>query len=211
MGIEEKKKLQLNALTVSIEKLTKVKAGSSARAAALVKQMQAVNAAVEQIKANPEIIKAQAAFNDASAELAKKLEESHKKEEDLKSLQVNLARMKANLQSMQRNAASLDEEKQETIADVVSAKEQAMVNDLISGVSQEGTDQALDRAREVRRNVTSRAKLTAELADLESGASGEEYAAYAAGVESDNEWAALIGLETKPAAEKRDPAKLPDA
>jgi phosphate uptake regulator len=210
MGIEDTKKSQLNALTTTIEKLNKVKAGSAARATSIVAAMKAQGASDEQIKGNPDIIRAQAAFNDASADLAKKLAESKTKETELHSLQGNLARMKADLQSMMRHAESLGAEKQETIADVVSAKEQAAVNALLSGVSREGTDQALERSREARRNVTNRAKLASELAGLEAGAQGNEYAEYADSGAADNEFAALIGLESK-SKEKLSPAQLPDS
>lgn len=210
MTIADKKQLQLNTLSKSIEKLTQVRSAATAKATSIVETMKAQGVTAEQIGSNPDVIRATKAYNDAGAELSRKLAESKTKETELHTLQDNLANMKANLQSIYRNADSLREEKEGAVADVITAKEQAMINDLYSGVSREGSDQALERAREARRNVVSRAKLTTELAGLEAGAQGDEYLQYAESVAANSEFAALIGLETKPVSEKLSPAQLPD-
>jgi chromosome segregation ATPase len=211
MSIQEKRRAALNNLTASIDKLNKIKAGATAEAKSVVQRMQAQGATPDQIKANSDIIAARAAVANAESQIAKKLTESSQKEEEIRSLEAKLNGLKADLQSMEKNASNLSQEKESAIADVITAKEMAKVNDLISGVSQEATDVALERAREATMNVVNKAKLASEMAGLDANRQDDKYIYAAEQAQSDSEFDALIGLETKVSSETPlDAAKLPE-
>lgn len=211
MSIEDKKRQQLNTLTAEIDRLGRVKSGAAAKAKARVQELQAKGFTPDQIKADAEIIRHQTAFNQADAELNKKMASSKDLSEVLERMQGNLARMKANLESMQRNAESLKTEKQEAIADVVSAKEMQTVNDLVAGISSDTTDKDLEAAREARRNVSNKARLASELAGVDASISDAEYEQAAMAASAGGEFDALIGLETKADTKTLDPARLPES
>lgn len=212
MGIEESKKAELNSTTAEIDRLDRVKNGAAAKAKTRVAELQRQGLTAEQIKNNAEIIKHQSAFNNASTSLMKAMERSKDQSLVLERLQVNLARMKVSLETMQRNQQNLQQEKQEAIADVVTAQEFDKVNDLMSGIAVDTTDKDLQAAREARKNVSNRARLGAELLGVDSKISDAEYEQAGLAVTNGGEFDALIGLDT-PKVEKPnlDPARLPES
>ncbi|MCA9192728.1 MAG: hypothetical protein KDB03_13225 [Planctomycetales bacterium] len=208
---EESKKERLRTLTEEIEKLEKLRAGAAAKAKKLVEQY---SGNIESVKADPDYAKCQAAFKDFSSTLAEKQQRASEIEEDLKQLVANVSGHKTQIQGLMRELDRLKEEKHDAVADILSASEEKQIADMMTGLSNDRTSEELRELREMRQKASANAKISRELAGMETQRAEAEFMEYAQASEADNEFDALIGLTSKESSEKsggqRD-AQIPEA
>ncbi|GIW97244.1 MAG: hypothetical protein KatS3mg111_0577 [Pirellulaceae bacterium] len=207
---EESKKAKLKQLTEEIEKLEKLRAGAAAKAKKIVEKYQG-NA--EAVKADPDYIKCQAAFKDFSSTLAEKQQRAQELEEDLKQLVANVNGHKTQIQSLMRDLEKLKEEKHDAVAEVLSANEEKQIADIVTGLSNDRTSEELRELRELRQKASASARISRELAGLDTERAEEEFIQYATASEADDEFDALIGL-TKQESEQPlppDDTRIPEA
>ncbi len=207
---EETKKEKLAALTQEIQKLEQLKAGAAAKAKQLVDKYAGDPSAV---KSDPEYLKCQSAFKDFSSTLAEKTKRANELEEDLKTMVANVAGHKTQIQTLMRELDRLKEEKHDAVADILSAKEEKELADMMTGLSNDRTTEELRDLRELRSKAAANARVSRELAGLDSKKAENEFLEYAQQTEADNEFDALIGLSAKKEA-KETPAvdsKIPEA
>jgi chromosome segregation ATPase len=209
---EESKKQKLKQLTEEIEKLQKLKSGAAAKAR---KVAQRHNGDVEATKADPEYQKCQSAFKDFSSTLAEKEARVDELEGDIKELVKNVAGHKINIQSQMRDLEKLAEEKQDAVASVLSATEEKQIADIMTGLSEDRTSEELRELRELRGKASAEARMSREMAGLDTKRAEEEFLEFAQANEANDEFDQLIGLAGKseegPDSESSEATRIPEA
>ncbi len=206
---EETKKEKLRAVTEEIGKLEKLRSGAAAKAKRLVEQYAGDP---EAVKRDPEYLKCQAAFKDFSSTLAEKQQRANEIDEDLKQLVANVSGHKTQIQSLMRDLDKLKEEKHDAVADILSANEERQIADMMTGLSNDRTSEELRELRDMRQKSAANARVSRELAGMDTKKAEAEFMEYAQSSEADDEFDALIGLAKKetPAAAQQE-TKIPEA
>ncbi len=206
---EESKKEKLRMVTDEIGKLEKLRAGAAAKAKKLVEQY---GGSPEAVKNDPEYVKCQSAFKDFSSTLAEKQKRATEIDDDLKQLIANVSGHKTQIQSLMRDLDKLKEEKHDAVADVLSASEEKQIADMMTGLSNDRTSEELRELRELRQKASANARVSRELAGLDTQRAETEFMEYAQASEADDEFDALIGLSKKEqAAPAQQETKIPEA
>lgn len=208
---EEKKRAELKRQTSEIERLSKLKEGAAAMARKVV---QRHGGDIEAVKQDPEYAKCQAAFKDFTSTLEEKQARCVELEQDIETIQKSVAGHKIQLESILRELEQIKQEKHETVADMITAKEEKELSDMIAGISEDRSSQELEEMRELRNRAKATARVSRELAGTDAKRSEEEFLQYAEQSAADNEFDALIGLSREPEQEKAGPdaeTKIPEA
>jgi phage shock protein A len=207
---EESKKERLNAISQEIEKLEKLKSGAAARAKSLVDKY---NGDVNAVKNDPEYQKCQSAFKDFTSTLLEKRQRAQELDDDLKQLITNVSGHKTQIQSLMRELEKIKEEKHDAVADVLSAKEEKQIADMVNGISNDKSSQELQRMRDLRQKAVANARVSRELAGLDAKKAESEFLEYAQDHAADDEFDALIGLSAKKEASESatQETKIPEA
>lgn len=207
---EEMKKASLKALTTEIENLEKLKSGAAAKAKKLVEKY---NGDVEAVKRDPDYLQCQAAFKDFSSTLEEKRKRAEELDEDMKRLVSNVAGHKTQIQSLMRDLEKLKEEKHDAVADILSANEEKQIADMMTGLSNDRTHEELRELRELRSKASANARISRELAGMDSTRMENEFLEYAKNSDANDEFDALIGISKKESSEpaqKQSDAKIPE-
>lgn len=210
MAQEGNKTNALKKLTEEIENLEKLKSGAAAKAKKIV---EGFNGDVEAVKRDPEYLKCQSAFKDFSSTLDEKRKRAEELDEDLKQLVANVAGHKTQIQSLMRDLEKLKSEKNDAVADILSANEEKQIADMMSGLSSDRTHEELRELREMRSKAQANARISRELAGMDTAKMENEFLEYAKNSQADDEFDALIGLSKKESAEpaqKQTDAKIPE-
>jgi len=207
---EESKKEKLRAVTEEIGKLEKLRGGAAAKAKSLVDKY---NGDVNAVKNDPDYIKCQSAFKDFSSTLAEKQKRATEIDDDLKQLVANVSGHKTQIQSLMRDLDKLKEEKHDAVADVLSASEEKQIADMMTGLSNDRTSEELRELREMRQKASAGARISRELAGMDTKRAEAEFMEYAQASEADDEFDALIGLSKKETAAptQQHETKIPEA
>jgi phage shock protein A len=207
---EESKKDKVSTLTEEVQKLEKLRSGAAARAKQLVDKYHGDANAV---KNDPEYLKCQAAFKDFSSTLAEKQKRVTELEDDLKQLVANVNGHKAQIQSLMRDLDKIKEEKHDAVADILSATEEKQIADMVNGISNDKTNEELQRLRELRQKASANARISRELAGMDTKKAESEFLEYAQRSAADDEFDALIGLSDKKDAGEstQTESKIPEA
>ncbi len=206
---EESKKEKLRAVTEEIGKLEKLRAGAAAKAKKLVEQY---GGNPEAVKNDPEYLKCQAAFKDFSSTLAEKQKRANEIDDDLKQLVANVNGHKTQIQTLMRDLDKIKEEKHDAVADVLSSSEEKQIADMMTGLSNDRTSEELRELRELRQKASANARVSRELAGMDTQRAESEFMEYAQASETDDEFDALIGLSKKETATPaQQETKIPEA
>ena len=188
---EEKKKTALKRISTEVAKLTKLRDGAAAMARKLVEKH---NGDAEAVRNDPEYIKCQSAFKDFSTSLQEKEQHAQELEDDIEGFEQNITGHKTQLQGLLREIEKLKSEKHETVAELLTAKEEKEIADMISGISQDRTHEELQELRDIRDTAKATARVSREVAGIDAQRSEQEFLEYAAQTTADSEFDALIGL-----------------
>jgi chromosome segregation ATPase len=188
---QEAKVDKVKALTTEVEKHEQLKAGAAAKAKAVVAKH---GNNVEAIKNDAEYMKCQAAFRDFSSTLEEKQKMVQELEADVERLGTSIQTHKNSISSLLREIDSLKSEKHEAVAEVISAKEEQEIADILSGVSEDKTAKELQELRDVRRQARANARISREVAGVTAKQAEDEFLNYATVSVVDNEFDKLIGL-----------------
>jgi chromosome segregation ATPase len=206
---QEDKKAKLRQLTEDIQKLEKLKAGAASKAKALAQKL----GSKEACEKDPEFVRCQSAFRDFSSTLEEK--ESHAKdlEQEIEDRGTHIANHETQIKSVLRDLDKIKEEKHDTVADVIAAKQEQEIGDMLSGLGEDRTAQELGELRELRKAAKAKAKVSTKLAGLDSKREEAEFLASVESSEANKEFDALIGFsdtkEKQPAATVEH--KLPES
>jgi phage shock protein A len=171
------------------------------------------NGDIEAVKNDPEYVKCQAAFKDFSTTLTEKQNHAVELEEDIKTFATNISGHKTQLQSLLREIEKLKTEKHETVAELLTAKEEQEIADMIAGISQDRTSEELQELREVRDQAKATARVSREVAGVDAQRSEAEFLEYATQTAADSEFDTLIGLtrEAEKSPESGERARIPES
>ncbi len=205
---EEKKKGQLERLTEDVQKLQKLRDGAAAMARKLVEKY---NGDAEAVKNDPQYAKCQAAFKDFSSTLAEKEDRIASLESDMVELSKNINGHKTQLESLLRELEKIKEEKHATVADLMTAREEKEISDMLVGISNDRTTEELQELRDIRDQAKATARVSREMAGTDVKRSEAEFLEYAERSVADDEFDALIGLSKQAEADTpTDRTQIPE-
>ena len=120
-------------------------------------------------------------------------------EADIKTLEGNVSGHKVQLQSLLRELDKISQEKHETVADMITAKEEKELLDMLTGISEDRTTKELQEMQTCGRSRKASAPSSREMAGVDTKRSEAEFLEYAAKNQADSEFDKLIGLAKEPA------------
>ncbi len=201
---EEKKKSTLKRLSEEVQRLQKLRDGAAAMARRVVDRH---GGDVEAVKSDPEYVRCQAAYKDFSSTLSEKEERCRELEGEIQEIVKTVAGHKTQLESLLRDLEKIRQEKFSTVAEVITAKEEKEIADMISGISKDRTHEELQELRDLRDQAKATARVSREMAGTDVARSEAEFLDYATKSSADNEFDALIGLSKKAETDQRTPAE----
>ena len=172
------------------------------------------NGDIEAVKKDPEYLRCQTAFKDFSTTLTEKEQRVGGLETDIEILSKNIGDHKIQIQGLLRDLNKIKEEKHEAVAEVISAREEQQIADMVSGISEDRTTQELNELRDMRRQVKAKARMSREMSGLDTKRDEEEFLSYANESVANNEFDALIGLTSEVEDKDDDTSeqtKIPEA
>lgn len=188
---EEKKKAELTRLSEETVKLEKLKQGATIMARKVVERHSGDAEAVRQ---DPEYAKCQAAFLDFSSTLEEKEARCASMEEDVAEISRSVDEHKSQLTELFRELEKIKAEKHETVGDLITAKEEQEMADMMAGISQDRTSQDLQELRDLRQKTKATARVSREMAGIDTKHTEEEFVKFAEESVANTEFDALIGL-----------------
>jgi len=203
---QENKMAAVKRMTDEVGNLERLKAGALAKAKQTVDALKAAGKTDEQVKADENYKRCLAAYNDFSTTLAEKQSHIAENERDIEGYGKTITDHKVQLQQLLRDVEKIKEESHGAVADIITAKQEKDIADMLSGIAQDGTAQELQGLRQMRQEVKAEARISKELAGTDTKAQEAEFLAYARQNQSNTEFDSLIGLgaqkEAKPAAKE---------
>jgi DNA repair exonuclease SbcCD ATPase subunit len=190
---QEEKRAKLRQLTEDVQKLEKLKAGAAAKAKAIAQRL----GSKEACEKDPEFVRCQSAYKDFSSTLAEK--ESHAKDLEIEVEQrgKDIANHETQIKSILRDLGKIKEEKHDAIADVIAAKQEQDIGDMLTGLGENRSAQELQELREMRKAAKAKAKVSSKLANLDSKREEEEFLASVESSEANKEFDALMDFTEK--------------
>ena len=202
---EEKKVSTIKQLTEEVNKLERLKEGAAAKAKSVVDKLKGGGDSVEAIKHNEDYLKCQTAFNDFSSTLEEKHKRIAELEGDVRQLSTNISSHKVQLQQLLRDIDKLKEEAAATVADMITAREEEGIANMIAGISEERFTKELQTMRELRESQKAKARISRELAGTDTKRQEAEFLEYARTSVSSDEFDKLIGLAKEADAPREEP------
>ena len=200
---EEAKTAKIKQLSEEVANLERLKAGALAKAKQTVAKLQSAGKSKEAIHADENYKKCLAAYNDFSSTLAEKQERIEELENNVADYKKTIGEHKVQLQQLLREVEKVRSEAADTVAEVISAKQEKEIADTIAGIAEDGTAEELQSLRKMRQEVKAEARVAKEMAGADTKAQENEFLEYARTSESTSEFDSLIGLaETAESVDK---------
>ncbi|MFK7788633.1 MAG: PspA/IM30 family protein [Phycisphaeraceae bacterium] len=190
----EAKMSKIKALSNDVNRLEQLKEGAAAKARTVATEMKAAGKDIEAIKASEDYQTCMNAFNDFSTKINEKTERIAEYEGEVNEMDNTISGHKIQLQQMLRDIENLKEEQATTVAEIITAKEEAELNDMLSGISSDRTSKELADMRQLREEMKAKATVSKELAGTDTKVQEAEFIAYATKHKASNEFDQLIGL-----------------
>jgi phage shock protein A len=210
---QENKMAKVKALTEEVGNLERLRAGALAKAKLTVEKLKAAGKTEEQIKGDEDYKRCLAAYNDFSSTLAEKQAHITDNENDIEGYRKNIGDHKVQLQQLLREVEKIKSESADAVADVITAKQEKDIADMLAGIAQDGTAKELQDLRQLRQELKAEARISKEMAGTDTKAQEAEFLEYARTSQSSTEFDSLIGLgaktESAPAT-KEKPQALPE-
>jgi phage shock protein A len=188
---EERKKSSLKRLSEDVVRLKKLREGAAAMARKVVERH---NGDTEAVKSDPEYIKCQSAYKDFSSTLESKDERANELDREIRELANNVGGHKTQLEQLLRDLEKVKREKYSTVAEIITAKEEKEIADMISGISKDRTSEELQELRDLRDQAKATARVSREMAGTDVARSEAEFLEYATKTAANDEFDVLIGL-----------------
>ena len=192
IALVEQKKGSLKGLTDDIERLEKMKAGAIAKAKSTAADLQQAGTPDEEIKQHPDYVRCVTSYNDFHSTLEEKNARIDELEQDIERAQADIESHKLQITGLHRDLDKIKTEQSEAVADLITAREQEDIADMLSGISMDGTSAELSRMREIREKAKGRSVVAQELAGTDSRAEEEEFLTAARTTSASDEFDSLI-------------------
>lgn len=196
---QEQKVAKVKQLTDEVANLERLKAGALAKARQTVAALKARGLTEDQVKEDEDYKRCLAAYNDFSSTLAEKKDHIADAEKDIATYSKSIGDHKVQLQQLLREVDKLRAEAHDAVADIITAKQEKEIADMLAGIAQDGTAQELQGMRQLRQEVRAEARVSRELAGTDTKVQEAEFLDYARRTAASTEFDSLIGLGT-PAA-----------
>lgn len=197
---QENKLAMVKNLTEEVGNLERLKAGALAKAKQTVEKLKAAGKSEEEVKSNEDYKRCLAAYNDFSSTLAEKQARITENEADIETYRKNIGDHKVQLQQLLRDVEKIKSESADAVADVITAKQEKDIADMLSGIAQDGTAKELQDLRQMRQELKAEARISKEMAGTDTKAQEAEFLEYARTTQSNAEFDNLIGLGEKKTA-----------
>lgn len=205
MAEQEKKKEALKRVTDEIVKYEKLKAGAAASGQKVTAKY---NNDAEKTQADPDFVRHQAAFKDFSSTLEEKKTRAHELDSDIAGMQKSINAYSTQMTFQLRDVEKIAQEKNETIADLISSKEQRQVADVMSNLAQDTTSVDLERMRELRVKARASAKVSQNLAGMDTRSAEAEYEAAASSSIANDEFSKMMNFASAKEPETSTPVAV---
>ena len=214
IALVERKKSTVKSLTDEVEKLEELKSGAIAKAQQTAADLQAQGMGPEEVKQHAEYVRCVTAYQEFNTNLEDKTGQISGLENDIAEAQAGIDNHKIQITSLHRDLEQIKDEQSEAVADLITAREQEDIADMLSGISMDGTSAELSRMREIREKAKGRSVVAQELAGTDSRSEEQEFLEAARSSSTSDEFDALIfgaqqtdtqtETETEPAKKAED-------
>ena len=191
---QEQKMSQVKDFTDSLKHLEDLKSGALAKAQQRVGELQATGADDAAIKNDPDYQKCLAAFNDFSSTALEKQSRVDEAEHDIEDFGKRIKEHTLQLAELRKEIEKLRSEANEAVADVISAKQEAELNDALSGIGTDSTSEKLSELRRLRSEAKAGARVSKELAGTDHKLAEAEFLEDARKSAGNTEFERLVGL-----------------
>jgi len=191
---QEKKMAKVKSLTEEVQKLENLKAGALAMAKQTVAKLQGEGKTKEEVHAAADYKKCLTAYNDFSATLTEKQDHIKDLENDIGEYDGSIANHKINLQQLQRDIEKLKSEAADAVADVITAKEERDLSDMLNGISKDGMAKELQDMRDLRHEMRAEARVSREMAGTDSKQQEAQFLEYARSNTASDEFDSLLDM-----------------
>ena len=191
---QEKKMAKVKSLTEEVQKLENLKAGALAMAKQTVAKLQGEGKTKEEVHAAADYKKCLTAYNDFSATLTEKQDHIKDLENDIGEYDGSIANHKINLQQLQRDIEKLKSEAADAVADVITAKEERDLSDMLNGISKDGMAKELQDMRDLRHEMRTEARVSREMAGTDSKQQEAQFLEYARSNTASDEFDSLLDM-----------------
>ena len=208
IALVEQKKTAVKNLTDEVDRLEELKAGAIAKAQQTAAQLQGDGLSKEAIKVHAEYTRCVTAYQDFNSNLVEKSGRITELENEIEGAQADIESHKLQITNLHRDLDKIKSEQSEAVADLITAREQEEISDMLSGISMDGTSAELTRMREIREKAKARSKVAQELAGTDSNSEEEEFLTAARSSATSDEFDALIfGAQQTDTQTKTEPEK----
>ncbi len=213
IALVEQKRSTVKSLTDEVERLEELKSGAIAKAQQTAAQLQGDGLSQEEIKQHGEYTRCVTAYQDFNSNLTEKTGRITELENEIENAQADIESHKLQITSLHRDLDKIKSEQSEAVADLITAREQEEIADMLSGISMDGTSAELTRMREIREKAKARSKVAQELAGTDSKSEEEEFLTAARSSATNDEFDALIfgAQQTDAKTETKTPKRTTDS
>ena len=192
IALVEQKRSAVKNLTDEVERLEELKSGAIAKAQQTAAELQGEGLTQEEIKQHAEYTRCVNAYQDFNSNLQEKTGNITELENEIEGAQADIESHKLQITNLHRDLDKIKSEQSEAVADLITAREQEEIADMLSGISMDGTSAELTRMREIREKAKGRSKVAQELAGTDSKSEEQEFLAAARSSSTSDEFDALI-------------------
>ena len=208
IALVEQKKSAVKNLTDEVDRFEELKAGAIAKAQQTAAALQDNGLAQEEIKQHAEYTRCVTAYQDFNSNLQERTGRITELENEIEGAQADIESHKLQITNLHRDLDKIKSEQSEAVADLITAREQEEIADMLSGISMDGTSAELTRMREIREKAKARSKVAQELAGTDSKSEEEEFLTAARSSAATDEFDALIfGAQQTDTQTKAEPEK----
>ena len=208
IALVEQKKSAVRNLTDEVDRFEELKAGAIAKAQQTAAALQDNGLAQEEIKQHAEYTRCVTAYQDFNSNLQERTGRITELENEIEGAQADIESHKLQITNLHRDLDKIKSEQSEAVADLITAREQEEIADMLSGISMDGTSAELTRMREIREKAKARSKVAQELAGTDSKNEEEEFLTAARSSAATDEFDALIfGAQQTDTQTKAEPEK----
>ena len=192
IALVEQKRSAVKNLTDEVERLEELKSGAIAKAQQTAAGLQSEGLTQEEIKQHAEYTRCVTAYQDFNSSLQEKTGNITELENEIEGAQADIESHKLQITNLHRDLDKIKSEQSEAVADLITAREQEEIADMLSGISMDGTSAELTRMREIREKAKARSKVAQELAGTDSKSEEEEFLTAARTSATSDEFDTLI-------------------
>ncbi|MDE0401401.1 MAG: hypothetical protein OYL97_17330 [Candidatus Poribacteria bacterium] len=192
IALVEQKRSAVKNLTDEVERLEELKSGAIAKAQQTAAELQGEGLTQEEIKQHGEYTRCVNAYQDFNSNLQEKTGNITELENEIEGAQADIESHKLQITNLHRDLDKIKSEQSEAVADLITAREQEEIADMLSGISMDGTSAELTRMREIREKAKARSKVAQELAGTDSKSEEEEFLTAARASATSDEFDTLI-------------------